>query len=322
MPRLGIALGAGSARGLAHIGVLRALRELGIEPAVVCGSSVGALIGAVYCSGRLEELTEWVARLTPRTILRYMEIRLLPQGGMARAGPLIAFLRSLCGDIAVGDLDRPYAAVATDLYRGREIWLQSGPLWEAVRASIAVPGMLTPVHLDGRWLVDGGLVNPVPVSVCRALGADHIIAVNLNTAMVGRHDPTIKTQSMAEPAAVELEEEERAAVAERNEAANATLFGRWGASLREAGNPVRNLWAADPTRAGAPGTFNVVATAINVMQDRITRSRLAGEPPDVVVAPRLSHIGLLEFHRGEEAIAAGYESVMRMREVILHALEY
>lgn len=316
---VGIALGSGSARGLAHIGVLRALCDLGIQPTIVCGSSMGALIGAVHCTGHLDELAAWVSGLSTRDVLRYLQIRWLPQGGMAAAGTLIEHLRQLCGDVEIQDLPTAFAAVATDLYRGRETWLQQGPLWEAVRASIAIPGMLTPVHLNGRWLLDGGLVNPVPVSVCRALGADHIIAVNLNTAMVGRHDPTVRAQAINEPAAAELAEENQAALTEAAEdaAEDSWLLGRWEA--------MRNLWGADTPRLGdervvVPGTFNVVATAINVMQDRITRSRLAGEPPDVVIAPRLSHIGLLEFNRGAEAIEAGYESVMRMRETITHAL--
>lgn len=313
--RVGIALGSGSARGLAHIGVLQALTELGVQPHIVCGSSIGALIGAVHCSGHLPELADWVGQLTTRGVLRYMQIQWLPQGGVAAAGPLIEYLRELCGDITIEELPTAFAAVATDLYRGRETWLQRGQLWEAVRASIAIPGILTPVHLNGRWLVDGGLVNPVPVSLCRALGADHIIAVNLNTAMVGRHDPTTRTQALTEPDPAELDEENRVALVEEAEAVEESLFQRLG--MRRWQRPE----SGREPKIAVPGTFHVMATAINVMQDRITRSRLAGEPPDVVIAPRLSHIGLLEFNRGTEAIAAGYDSVMRLREVILHALE-
>ncbi len=330
-PRVGIALGAGSARGLAHLGVLKALNELDIYPDVVCGTSMGALVGAVYCTGRGEELASWVGALTPREILHYMEIRLRPQGGMAVAGRLMTYLRSTFGDHTIEELAPAFAAVATDLYRGRETWLQKGPLWDAVRASIAIPGMLTPVQLQNRWLVDGALVNPVPVSLCRAMGANVIIAVNVNSDLLGRRDPTPAVDPRsAEPTPAEAEalaqEQLAAASAEAGdvateEAVGPSLFDRIGASLRGASAPMLNFWNGDERPALAPGTFNVMATALTVMQDRITRSRLAGEPPDVVIAPRLGHIGLLEFNRGAEAIDAGYASVMRMRDVIEHALD-
>lgn len=321
-PRIGVALGAGSARGLAHLGVLRALDELGLHPDIVCGTSMGALVGAVYCTGHSDELADWVAALTPRDILRYMEIRLRPQGGVAVAGRLMTYLRSAFGEHAIEELTPAYAAVATDLYRGRETWLQKGSVWDAVRASIAIPGMLTPVQLQQRWLVDGALVNPVPVSLCRALGADVIIAVNVNTALLGRGEPVaVAAARSAEPTPAEAEAlaQEALTGAAALPVTDHSLLDRLGATLRDASAPMRNLWSGEE-RILAPGTFNVMATALNVMQDRITRSRLAGEPPDVVISPRLGHIGLLEFNRGPEAIDAGYASVMRMRDVIEHAL--
>ena len=163
--RVGIALGSGSARGIAHIGILQALREMDIEPDIICGSSIGALVGAVHLSGHLDEFADWVCGLSTTAVLRYMGIKLLAQGGVAEAGRLIQYLRETFGDLAIENLPKPYAAVATDLYRGREVWLQQGSVWDAVRASIAIPGLLTPVPYGERWLVDGGLVNPVPVSL-------------------------------------------------------------------------------------------------------------------------------------------------------------
>jgi NTE family protein len=313
---IGIALGSGSARGLAHIGVLQALRDMGIEPTIVCGSSMGALVGACYASGNLDAFAEWVCKLSGRDVLRYLGIRLLAQGGVAEAGRLIQYLRDAFGDPAIEDLPKTYAAVATDLYRGREVWLQQGSLWDAVRASIAIPGMLTPTLRGNRWLVDGALVNPVPVSLCRALGADLIIAVNLNSTIVGRTAPTTAVPTTAAEQAVELE----STLDEAEEEGNFTLLGRLGTALRGATQPVRRLWSSGSGPRG-PGTFEVMLGAINVMQDRITRSRLAGEPPDVMLAPRLYDIGLLDYQRGAQAIAAGRACVERLAEPISHALE-
>jgi len=318
---IGIALGSGSARGLAHIGVLQGLRDMGVEPDIVCGSSMGALVGACYAGGHLDAFADWVCQLSTRDVLRFLGIRLLAQGGVAEAGRLIQHLRDAFGDGAIEDLPKTYAAVATDLYRGREVWLQEGSVWDAVRASIAIPGMLTPTLRDGRWLVDGALVNPVPVSLCRALGADLIIAVNLNSTIVGRAAPVppqLPTEEQAELLETALPEAEGEGEAQ----VSYSLVGRIGTALRGAARPVRRIWTGGGQggRRG-PGTFEVMLGAINVMQDRITRSRLAGEPPDVLLAPRLYDIGLLDYQRGAEAIAAGRACVERLAEPIRHALD-
>ena len=184
-PRIGLALGSGSARGWAHIGVIDSLIEAGIEPDVVCGTSIGALVGAAYVAGKLGRLRQWAETATWRAILRLTDVR-LTGGGLMNGRQVVAFLQQIGIDQPIESYGRPYAAVATDLATGREIWLQSGPIHEAVRASIALPGILSPARIDGRWLVDGGLSNPIPVSVCRALGADVIIAVNLNGDLLAR----------------------------------------------------------------------------------------------------------------------------------------
>ena len=178
-PRIGLALGSGSARGWAHIGVIDSLIEAGIEPDVVCGTSIGALVGAAYIAGQLGPLRQWAETATWRKILRLTDVR-LSGGGLINGRQVVSYLQQIGIDQPIESYARKYAAVATDLATGREIWLQSGPIHEAVRASIALPGILSPARIDGRWLVDGGLSNPIPVSVCRALGADVIIAVNLN----------------------------------------------------------------------------------------------------------------------------------------------
>ncbi len=312
--KIGIALGAGSARGIAHVGVLQALHAMGIEPHVVCGCSIGALVGASYVTGQLQEFGDWVSALGTRDVLRYLGIRLLAQGGVAEATALIDHLSVNYGNPEIRDLVKPFAAIATDLYTGREAWLQDGPLWDAVRASIAIPGMITPVFSRGRWLVDGALVNPVPVSVCRALGADLVIAVNPSTLM---RRSTVQLQ-------LAIEEDEKPEEDE-DDTASLSLRGRLGSALRDATNPIRQLLSGYQEkwsdRQQRPGTLEVMQSAITIMQDRITRSRLAGEPPDVMLMPHVAHIGLLEYHRAAEAIAAGRACVEMNAATIRHALE-
>ncbi|MET0377855.1 MAG: patatin-like phospholipase family protein [Spongiibacteraceae bacterium] len=308
--RVGIALGSGSARGLAHIGVLQALSELDIEPDIVCGSSIGALVGASFVAGKLDDLASWASALSTSDVLRFMGIRLMAQGGMAEAGRLIAHLRDICGDHLIEDLPKPFAAVATDIHLGREVWLQHGPLWDAVRASIAIPGLLTPWLHNNDWLVDGALVNPVPVSLCKALGADIIIAVNLNT--VRRQPPS--------PGLQDTEPEPDASTLPEPAEVSAGLLGRLTSSVRGATDGVRRRWR-EGSAVAAPGTLNVMLNSINIMQDRITRSRLAGEPPDVMLTPRLADIGLLEFNRATETIAEGRACVMRAADTLRHALD-
>ncbi|HEX7970768.1 MAG TPA: patatin-like phospholipase family protein, partial [Thiobacillus sp.] len=183
--RIGLALGGGAARGWAHIGVIRALADAGIEPDIVCGTSIGALVGAAYVGGELDRLEAWVRSLSVQTVVSFLDFSL--GGGLIKGDRLIAFFRSHFVDRDIRDLARPFGAVATDLQRGREVWLREGTVTDAVRASIALPGLFTPARRDGVWLVDGGLVNPVPVSLCRAMGADLVIAVDLNADLLGRH---------------------------------------------------------------------------------------------------------------------------------------
>lgn len=287
-PRIGIALGSGSARGWSHIGVLAALRDAGIEPDVVVGTSIGALVGAWYARGHLDQAEQWVRQLTRREVFAIMDLAL--GGGMLQGRRLMAMYRQQLGDADIETLPLTYAAVATDLHSGQEVWLQEGSLVEAVRASISLPGLFTPVRLNDRWLVDGGLVNPVPVSVCRALGADRVIAVNLNGDLIGRHPPS------AEPEPVEP--------------------GWWG----RVSAAVSDVPLLRGNREVSPGFLDVLASSVNIMQDRITRSRLAGDPPDAVLYPRLGHLELLDFSRGEEAVEEGRATVERALPLLEHLL--
>ena len=284
-PRIGLALGGGAARGWAAIGVVRRLHEAGIAADVVAGTSMGAVVGACDLAGRLGCLETFALELTPRRVLSLLDLR-LGGSGLINGDRLAALLATKLDDIRVEDLKRPFTAVATELATGHEIWMSSGRLTDALRASYALPGVFEPVRVAGRILVDGALVNPVPVSVCRALGAELVIAVNLSTDTFA-HGTVV--QSL--PAEPDDAPERRAS-----------------ASDRLAGGLFRRIFAGDRDR---PGLTGVMMESFNIIQDRITRSRLAGDPPDVTIAPRLGHVGLFDFHRADEAIDIGANAADR-----------
>lgn len=283
--RIGLALGGGSARGWAHIGVIQTLNRAGIYPDIVCGTSIGALVGAAYVDGDLERLDEWVRSLTLQTVVSFLDFSL--NGGLIKGDRLIDFFRNHFADRDIAELPLSFAAVATDLYSGREVWLQEGSVLNAVRASIALPGLFTPARHEGRWLVDGGLVNPVPVSLCRAMGADWVIAVDLNADLVGRRF----RQKPAKPSRSKKSQEAKT-LTDSVMAQIQTRMSQLGINQRD---------AADKP----PAMMDVLATSINIMQVLITRSRLAGEPADVMITPHLAELGLMEFHRAAIAIEEG-----------------
>ena len=293
-PRLGLALGSGSARGRAHIGVLRALQEAGVRPDFVCGASIGALVGAAYAAGELERFAEWVHGLGMRQVWGFMDFNL--SGGMLKGERLIAFWRRNFADFDIEASPLPFAAVATDLHSGAEVWLREGSIADAVRASIALPGLFTPVaRADGRLLVDGGIVNPVPTSLARAMGADIVIGVDLNSDILQRH-----LQPLALAAAANAADQAPSEPSEPEARSGGDWMGRlkfWGA-----GGAAQPQVAPLPPR---PSVLDVVMTSVTIMQMRITRSRMAGDPPEVVIAPNLAHLGLLDFHRADEAIEEG-----------------
>lgn len=302
-PRIGLALGSGSARGMAHIGILQALQERGIVPDIICGTSIGALVAAVHMADGLSTLENWVTKLQTRDILRYLGIKLLPGGGFADGQRLMQYLRDTFGEFRIEETPKPLCIVATDLVYGREVWLREGMIWEAVRASLAIPGILTPHKLNGRWLVDGALLNPVPVSVCRAMGADVIIAVNLNGDLLDRHMQPVLPAADSEP---EIAGDD------------SSLMERVSSRLQHRTDSLMRAWFS--SHNDSPSLADVIATSINIMQDHITRSRLAGEPADVIITPRLNSIGLFEFGRSPEAIAEGRAAVRRAKPAIDYAL--
>ena len=303
-PRIGLALGSGSARGWAHIGIIELLVEAGIEAAIVCGTSIGSLVGAAYVAGCLKELRQWAETATWREIVGLMDVR-LSGGGLINGKQVVSFLRGLGVEEPIESYTKRYAAVATDLVSGREIWLEFGPIHEAVRASIALPGILSPARVGGKWLVDGGLSNPVPVSVCRALGAEVIIAVNLNGDLLGRRFASEPSAEATLPSRVPSDFLNR-------------VLKELPAPLREQVTQIAPQLL--PQGPSTPGYFDVLANCINIMQDHITRARLAGEPPHVMLAPRLRYIGLMEFNRAKEAIAEGRYCVEQALPMLRHYL--
>lgn len=283
--RLGLALGSGSARGWAHIGVIRALEEAGIRPDVVCGTSIGALVGAAYAAGELDRFEAWVLGLGVTDVLGFLDVSLM--SGLVKGERLMRAFRQGAADRPIETLNLPFAAVATSLHNGAEIWLRTGSTLDAVRASIAMPGLFAPVLHQEGILVDGGLVNPVPVSLARAMGADVVIAVDLGSDILGRH---LRADHRREPA-------------EHG-------FGEWIRQVQQdLGLPGSKVRDDEQT---LPNILDVLASSLNIMQVRIARSRMAGEPPDLVVAPRLAHLRLLDFHRGQEAVDEGRRAVERV----------
>jgi len=295
-PRVGLALGGGSARGWAHIGVLRALADLGVQPDTVCGTSIGALVGGFYAARYLDSLQPWVETMNRREVARFLDVTLIAGGGLIEGSKLMEHFRKEVGDLDIGQLATAFAAVATELDSGREVWLRDGSLIDAVRASIALPGLFTPVKHGERWLVDGGLTNPVPVSLCRAMGAEVVIAVNLNHNIVSRRSEMRSRQQNGK---------------EEN---NGSIMGWLTEKLRSQTTSLKAR-ILEP-RGDRPSLYDVLSNSIYIMQDRITRSRMAGDPPDIMLTPRLADIGLMEFERGREAIAEGRACVERQRGLI------
>jgi NTE family protein len=289
-PCIGLALGSGSARGWAHIGVIRALDEEGIRPDIVCGTSIGALVGAAYAAGELDRLEQWVRVLGVKEVVGLMDVSLT--SGLLKGERLMEFFRRHFTDRAIEDLPIPFAAVATSLQSGAEIWLRTGSTLDAVRASIALPGLFTPVLQDDLLLADGGLVNPVPVSVARALGADVLIAVDLGSDILGRR---FREDNKSE--------------------SSARVFADWIGKIHRVTDK-RGQEDTSHFLKRMPSMLDVVTTSINIMQVRIARSRMAGEPPDIVVTPRLAHLGLLDFHKASEAIEEGRRAVERISHTL------
>jgi len=287
-PTIGLALGSGASRGWSHIGVIKALLSAGVEPDIVCGTSVGAIIGGSYVAGNLKKLEDWVLGSTRSDVLRFFGLG-FSQTGFVDTERLSWFLHNYVAaeDQRIEDMPKKYAAVSTDLDTGREVWFTKDGVADAVRASMALPGLFPAVRNDQRWLVDGGLVNPVPVTPCRALGADIVIAVNLNSGVIGKRNHATMESIPAE------------------------RRGVLSSFKKQAKEYSSSIFPNSVEKDEAPGLFYAIANSVSIVQDRITRSRLAGDPADILISPQLPHIGMLEFHRAAEAIEEGEACVQR-----------
>jgi NTE family protein len=297
--RIGLALGGGAARGWSHIGVLRVLTEAGIVPDVIAGSSIGAVVGGCYAAGKLDALEAFALSLTKRRVMGLLDFH-FSGAGLIAGGRLQRLLDQDLTDQRVEALPVKFCTIATELVSGHEIWLTRGPLVQAMRASYALPGVFDPVMIGGRWLMDGALVNPIPITAARALGADIVICVNLNGEV--RVRGTV-IQSYDAGTSDEQEIEEAIDDAPR----------RWGI--------FPGSRADKPRKPNAPGLATVMVDAFNITQDRIARSRLAGDPPDIMVAPKLAKMGLFEFHRAQECITLGRQATERALPDIFELLQ-
>jgi NTE family protein len=281
-PRIGLALGSGASRGWSHIGVLKALLAAGIEPDIVCGTSVGAMVGGSYLAGNLDKLESWVLGSSRSDVLRFFSFR-LANPAFVNIDRLNWFLHNFvaAADVLIEQLKKPYAAVCTDLESGREVLLLEGGVADAVRASMAMPGLFPAERNKHRWLVDGGLVDPVPVAACRMLGADIVIAVNLNSDILSRRFGKNRTSTTVP---------------------TDSIFGNLKMQARMDPNSL-SVKGEDPDRT--PGLFSMISTTINIFQDQITRSRLEADPADILIEPKVGDIGMFDFQRAADAIIEG-----------------
>jgi len=295
--KIGLALGAGAARGWAHIGIIRALEKLGVKIDVVAGCSIGAYVGAAYASGKLDELEQWAYTLTEWQVFSLLGIG-FRRGGIASGYKVF---KKHSDEFCASSFDKmniPFTAVATDLYSGKEVAFNTGNVDHAIQASCAIPALFPPVEREGRWLVDGAVVNPVPVNQCRQLGADFVIAVNLSADF--------------RPQLIQNFEQEHAA----NQLKTDKFLSK------ASGGFMKQWFSPDPkpNKKQAPGIVSVMSSSLEILQARVTRSRLAGDPPDLLIEPQLRDVGLLEFHRARELSDSGRDAVYRLAEQIEYQL--
>jgi NTE family protein len=301
--KIGLALGSGSARGWAHIGVIKALDEAGIRLDYIAGTSAGAVVGAVYASGRIDSLKDVVLRLDWKKVISFLDI-VFPKSGLIDGKKIADFVRTSVGEKNIEDLRLPFCAVSTDLATGNEVVIKDGDIIEAVRASISMPGVFTPVKISNTILVDGGLVNPVPVSVVRKMGADLVIAVNLNHGIVAKR----RTRKIHKPNHGGCTPGTGTAHdATKESGIRDALHKKFDTLDIPALKHIRQWVSRDPV----PNIFEIIIDSINIMEAQITTARLKTDPPDLLIQPDLGHIRFLEFNRAHEAIAAGYEATKR-----------
>ncbi len=326
--KIGLALGAGAARGWTHIGIIEALEKLGVKIDIVAGCSIGAYVGAAYASGKLDGLKEWACSLSDWQVLALMGVG-LRRGGIASGQKVFDKLATEFCVETYEDMLKPFASVATDLYTGREVVFNSGPIGDTIQASCAIPALFAPVAHGDRWLVDGAVVNPVPVNLCRQLGADFVIAVNLNADFRPlkleklRHDHEenqrktedffTKSQNVLKQwFTPDSKSEEKDTESNSDESLASDVIEKVEEELIEVPPKVN--------KRNPPGIMSVMSSSLEILQGRVTRSRLAGDPPDILIEPQLTDVGIMEFHRAEELCVKGEETIGRLAEQIKYQL--
>ncbi|HOO64783.1 MAG TPA: patatin-like phospholipase family protein [Synergistaceae bacterium] len=302
-PKLGLALGSGAARGLAHIGVLHALKEADLEPDILAGTSIGALVGGIYAAGKLEKLEEVFLELDWKNLAHYFVEVSFPRSGLIEGSKVTKLLREIVGEQNLENLALPFRSVATDIMNGDEVVIQDGDLVEAIRASIAVPGVFTPVRREKRFLVDGGMVNPVPVSICRAMGAERIIAVDLNYG---------RTKEALGEASENINEEKKPLHQESKEANKILAWLENNTKQFDANflDPVKEWMEREPM----PNIFDVLGNSIRIMEEQIATNRLKIDNPDLLIRPKVGSARFLEFTLAKEMITEGYEAAREALE--------
>jgi len=294
--KIGLALGSGSARGWSHIGVIQSLKEHDIPLDIVCGSSMGAVVGGAYAAGILSSLEELAREFSWLDFLKFMDVS-LSRRGLLNGNRITEFFRDKISDMNIENLQIPYGAVAVELYTGEEIAILNGPLIDALRASFSFPGLFTPFHKDNQWFIDGGLINPVPVSLCRAMGADIVIAVNLNDGILQKrvfmHSSDANLPSLDKPAD--------------------TLMDYLSAKFPF----LKRMENQDSRSEKIPNMIEVMMKSIYIMQDRITKQRMVEDPPDISITPRLSDVSLLDFNKARDVIEEGQRATLVKLPAIL-----
>lgn len=330
--KIGIALGAGAARGWTHIGIIQALEKLGVKIDIVAGCSIGAYVGAAYSSGKLEGLKEWACSLSDWQVLALMGVG-LRRGGLASGQKVFDKLASeFCAD-SYEAMNKPFASVATDLYTGREVVFDSGPVSNSIQASCAIPALFSPVAYEDRWLVDGAVVNPVPVNLCRQLGADFVIAVNLNADFrplrleklrKDHEDNQQKTEDFFTKSQNVLKQwftpDSKSEDESQNDSHSQENSDSLGSEVIEKVEEEFTEVPAKVNKKNPPGIMSVMSSSLEILQARVTRSRLAGDPPDILIEPQLTDVGIMEFHRAEELCQKGEETITRLAEQIRYQL--
>jgi NTE family protein len=321
-PTVSLVLGSGGARGYAHIGAIEELGAQGYDIRCIAGASMGALVGGVYAAGRLDAYRDWVKPLQRMDVLRLLDWTF--RGGLIKGDRIVDKLRELIGDINIEDLPISYTAVAVDLLAQREVWFSRGSLFDAIRASIAIPAVFRPHRYEGRSLVDGGLLNPVPITPTLRDLTDCTIAVDLNAPAEEPNSDGVKVASesvVADAGGEEALSAERAPQLEATHAGSELVAVHDGTAvvptyrqrIAEFIDSMMDKRERKPEAPVDPGLLETFARSLDIVQETITRFKLAAQPPDLLIAIPRNACAFYEFHRAEELIELGRQ---RTREAL------